>query len=119
MEKIALNSLLQYELELLSFDPDFHDYYIDMNGDLLEPNEQKARLAGAIEALELLIYDYSRFQGAFDDIEWKGITLELNKRKLRYLITEFTLCDPVFGALIPFLIQKISNLIIKNENAIN
>jgi hypothetical protein len=116
MEKMALNSLLHYELELLCFNPDFDDYYIGMNGDILEPNEQKASLIGAIEALEILLYDYNRLGREFDEFEWEDITLELNKRKLRYLVNEFTLLDSEFEKLVPTLNRRIANLIIKAKN---
>jgi hypothetical protein len=115
LEKIAINSLLQYELELISFDPDFQNFYLKMFGNILEPNEQKARLVGAIEALEILLFDFSRFQGKFDDVEWEEINLELNKRKLRYLENEFTLCDFELENLIPLLNLKIVEKIIKLE----
>lgn len=115
IEKMAFNSLLHYELELLSLDPDFYDYYIGVNGYILEPNMQKASLIGAIQALEILIYDYERLIGEFDELEWVDITLEFNKRKLRYLVNEFTLVDSEYEKLIPILNRKIANLIINQE----
>jgi hypothetical protein len=105
MEKIILQTLLSYELELAQLNRITFRNVLNV---LSEANEQINRIEGSIEALEiLLLSNFSLLRENSEEEEWFRAQYKLCEQKLDFFNKEFQLIDSEMKDLIPKVKEKL------------